>query len=283
MEMKLDFKHRRWTFLLVIGSVLLTSLGFTAAPAALITQTACASTYTVQSGDTLGSIAVLCGTNLSALEQANTQITNFSLIFPGEQINIPSGAVIPVTGGSGTYTVVSGDTLGRIASNAGVTLAALEAVNPQITNPSLIFVGEVINLPAGAVIPVTGGGGTVVTPVPGGSSYTVVSGDTLSSIAVNAGVSLAALEAVNPQITNASLIFVGEVINLPSGAVIPVTGGGGPVVTPVPGGSSYTVVSGDTLSRIAANFGVTLAALEAANPQITNFSLIFPGNVITIP
>jgi len=281
MKMNLDFKHRLWTFLLIIGSVLLTTMGFTAAPASAVVQTSCGSTYIVQSGDTLGSIAVLCGTSLSALEAANSQITNFSLIFTGEQINIPSSAVIPVTGGSGTYTVVSGDTLSSIAVNAGVTLAALEAANPQITVPSLIFVGEVINLPSGAVIPVTGGT-AVPTPVPGGSTYTVVSGDTLSRIAVNAGVSLAALEAVNPQITNASLIFVGEVINLPSGAVIPVTGGT-PVPTPLPGTKTYTVISGDTLSSIAANFGVTLGALEATNPQITNFSLIFPGNILNIP
>ncbi|MDR3573317.1 MAG: LysM peptidoglycan-binding domain-containing protein [Anaerolineaceae bacterium] len=281
MKMKLDFKPRRWTLLLVIGSVLLTTMGFTAAPAAAVLQATCGSTYIVQSGDTLSSIAVLCGTSLSALESANTQITDVSLIFAGEQINIPSGAVIPVTGGSGTYTVIAGDTLSSIAVNAGVTLAALEAVNPQITNPSLIFIGEVINLPSGAVIPVTGGT-AVPTPVPGGSTYIVVSGDTMSNIAVNAGVTLAALEAVNPQITDPSQIFVGEVINLPSGAVIPVTGGTA-VPTAVPGGSTYTVVSGDTLSSIAARFGVTLSALEASNPQITNPSLIFPGNVINIP
>jgi LysM repeat protein len=281
MKVKLDFKHRRWTYLLVIGSVLLTTMGFTAAPVLAVTQTSCGSTYIVQSGDTMASIAVLCGTTLSGLEFVNSQITDFNQIFTGEQINIPSTAVIPVTGGSGTYTVQSGDSLSSIAVNAGVTLAALESVNPQITNPSLIFVGEVINLPSGAVIPVTGGT-AVPTPAPGTNTYTVVSGDTLSSIAVNAGVTLAALEAANPQITNANTIFVGDVINLPAGAVIPVTGGTA-VPTPAPGSTSYTVVSGDTLSTIAANFGVTLSALEAANPQITNFSLIFPGNIINIP
>jgi LysM repeat protein len=213
MKMKLDFKHRRWTFLLVIGSVLLTTMGFTAAPAAVVSQTTCASTYIVQSGDTFGNIAVNCGVSLSALEQGNTQIPNYSLIYPGELINIPSGAVIPVTGGSGSYTVISGDTLSSIAVNAGVSLSSLEAVNPQITNPSQIFVGEVINLPSGAVIPVTGG--TVPTPVPGSKTYTVLSGDTLSSIAANFGVTLGGLEAANPQITNPSLIFPGDILNIP--------------------------------------------------------------------
>ncbi|HMD90152.1 MAG TPA: LysM peptidoglycan-binding domain-containing protein [Anaerolineaceae bacterium] len=214
MKTKLDFKHRRWPFLLFIGSVLLTTMGFTTAPVAAVAQTACGSAYTVQSGDTLGGIAVNCGTSLSALEQANTQIPNFSLIYPGEQINIPSGAVIPVTGGAGTYTVLSGDTLSGIAVNAGVSLAALEAANPQITNPDQIFVGEVINLPSGAVIPITGGT-AVPTPVPGSKTYTVVAGDTLSSIAANNGVTLGVLEAANPQITNPSLIYPGNVINIP--------------------------------------------------------------------
>jgi len=216
MKTNFDFKHYRLAFILIMAGALLATMGFTAAPVSAITQTACSSTYVVQSGDTLGSIAVACGTSLSALEQTNTQIPNYSLIYPGEVINISTSAVIPITGGTGTYTVVSGDTLGSIAANAGVSLAALEAANPQITNPDLIYVGQVINLSSGAVIPVTGGGGpVVVTPVTGTSTYTVVSGDTLSSIAANHGITLGALEAANTQITNPSLIYPGNVINIP--------------------------------------------------------------------
>ena len=44
----------------------------------------------------------------------------------------------------------------------------------------------------------------------------------------------------------------------------------------------YRVQSGDTLSKIAAHFGVSLAAIEAANPQI-NPNLIFVGQLITVP
>ena len=47
--------------------------------------------------------------------------------------------------------------------------------------------------------------------------------------------------------------------------------------------STYVVKPGDTLSGIAQMFGVGLAALEAANPQIPDFNLIFPGQVINIP
>lgn len=46
---------------------------------------------------------------------------------------------------------------------------------------------------------------------------------------------------------------------------------------------NYTVRRGDTLSEIAANHGVSLAALEAANPQIRNFDLIYPDQKIHLP
>ena len=47
--------------------------------------------------------------------------------------------------------------------------------------------------------------------------------------------------------------------------------------------ATYTVRPGDTLSEIAERFGVSLDALIAANPQITDPDRIFPGQVIVIP
>jgi tyrosinase len=150
-----------------------------------------------------------------------------------------------------TYVVKKGDTLSGIAEKFGVTLAALEAANPQITNPDLIFPGQVVVIPSG--------------PYPPPGTYVVQPGDTLSGIAEKFGVTLAALEAANPQITNPDLIFPGQVVHIP------------------PKVKTYVVQPGDTLSGIAEKFGVTLAALEAANPQITNPDLIFPGQVVKIP
>ena len=45
-----------------------------------------------------------------------------------------------------TYKVVKGDTLSAIAKKYGITLAQLKKLNPQITNPNLIKVGQVINI-----------------------------------------------------------------------------------------------------------------------------------------
>lgn len=47
--------------------------------------------------------------------------------------------------------------------------------------------------------------------------------------------------------------------------------------------AAYTVKKGDTLWGIAKKYGVTLAALIAANPQIKNPNLIYAGNQVRIP
>ena len=44
----------------------------------------------------------------------------------------------------------------------------------------------------------------------------------------------------------------------------------------------YTVVKGDTLSKIAKNNGVSLAQLLTWNSQIKNPNLILPGQIITV-
>ena len=46
-----------------------------------------------------------------------------------------------------TYVVKAGDTLSKIATRNGITLAQLLKLNPSITNPNKITVGDKINLP----------------------------------------------------------------------------------------------------------------------------------------
>jgi spore coat assembly protein SafA len=127
--------------------------------------------------------------------------------------------------------------------------------------------GELSGAPAPAPSPGNNGG----TPSTRGGDYTVRSGDTLSGIAQRNGVSFSSLIAANPQISNPNLIYVGQTVHLPGGSQ-----GGNPV-------SNHTVQRGETLSGIAAQNGVSLAALIGANPQISNPNLIYPGQVIHIP
>lgn len=63
----------------------------------------------------------------------------------------PTSAPVPTsTPISGTvwYTVRLGDSLGAIAASRRITLAALIAVNPEITNPNLIYVSQRIRIPS---------------------------------------------------------------------------------------------------------------------------------------
>jgi LysM domain len=48
------------------------------------------------------------------------------------------------------YLVQPGDTLSGIAASHGASLAAVEAANPQVANPNLIYAGQSIKIPEGS-------------------------------------------------------------------------------------------------------------------------------------
>jgi len=173
-------------------------------PGALISGNNGYSTYIVMRGDTLKSLANRFGTSMDVLVSLNVDITNINVIYEGQRMVVPSGSGVPSTpppvtpppASGQTYTVQRGDTLRKIADRLNTTVDAILQVNSQIYNPNLIYVGQVINLPAGL------------------SSYVVQYGDTLKIIAARFGTSWENLLALNPQITNADLIYVGQVIRL---------------------------------------------------------------------
>lgn len=141
--------RRVFQFLLVL-TVLLASFG-SVRPA--LAWSNCASYITVQWGDTLSGIAAQCGTTVNAIRAANPGLGWW--VYAGQVLYIPTGSTTPGNQPSygGTYVVQVGDTLGKIAGRVGCSLSALLAVNPQIQNPSLIYAGQVINLPSGATVP----------------------------------------------------------------------------------------------------------------------------------
>ena len=96
--------------------------------------------------------------------------------------------------------------------------------------------------------------------------YTVKRGDTLGQIAIEHDVSLADLIEAN-NISNPNLIHIGQVL------VIPGEEGEPDVI--------HVVKRGDTLRKIAANYGATVAGLAAVN-DISNPNLIHIGQQIII-
>ena len=57
----------------------------------------------------------------------------------------------------------------------------------------------------------------------------------------------------------------------------------GALAVGVSAAESYTVRSGDSLWKIAVKYEIGLSEIKSANPQIANFDLIYPGQVINIP
>ncbi len=112
-----------------------------------------------------------------------------------------------------------------------------------------------------------------------GSEYVVVQGDTLGKIAKKNGVTLKALEAANPGVIPTKL-KIGQKLSLPAptaGAVAPATAAGADAAA----GETYTVKSGDTLTKIAKQYGTTVKALESENSLST--TKIKVGQKLKIP
>jgi LysM repeat protein len=117
------------------------------------------------------------------------------------------------------------------------------------------------------------------TPTAGATTYAVARGDTLGGIAKKFNVSLKALSEANPTV-QATKLQIGQKLqipasNAPAGTVAPTAIEGAAQTT------TYTVKSGDTLTKIATHFGVPLKALRAANNLKTDSIKV--GQKLKIP
>ena len=102
------------------------------------------------------------------------------------------------TGNTQTHIVQSGDTLSGIASNWGTNWQELARQN-SLSNPNMIYSGQVIRF--------TGGQSGVAS-----RTYTLRSGDNLSSIASRLGTTVQSLVSMNG-ISNPNLIYAGQTLN----------------------------------------------------------------------
>ncbi|MCH5277433.1 MAG: LysM peptidoglycan-binding domain-containing protein [Desulfovibrionaceae bacterium] len=221
----------------------------------------------------------------------------------------PAGAAIPR--GAATHTVQRGDTLASLSRRYGVSVAAISAANPGLANPRSLRAGQVLNLPGAS----TGAAGS--TAVAGSAAtapdraaqanaqavadtgagtpatHTVRPGDTLASLARYYGVSMGAISAANPGLADPHSLRVGQVLNVPGASAVSQAGADSSVKK-VParastaasgagrGVTTHTVRRGDTLASLSRRYGVSVAALSAANPQLNPRSLRV-GQTITVP
>jgi LysM repeat protein len=125
-----------------------------------------------------------------------------------------------------------------------------------------------------------------VTPAPagGGTEYTVVHGDSFYTIGKKNGVSIKAIEDANPGVDPKKL-KVGQKLQIPASAGGSAAATGAPVesdnTAAAPSSATYTVKSGDTLTRIAKTHGTTVKAIKAENNLTTD--RIKVGQKLKIP
>ena len=113
--------------------------------------------------------------------------------------------------------------------------------------------------------------GLVTAGSPGWGLYTIRDGDTLGDIAARYGTTVAHLVEVNRLPGNGSLIIAGRTLQVPGGSG---SGSGG--------ARSHLVVPGDTLSGIAARYGVSQADVTRAN-NLPSSNVVVLGATLRIP
>ena len=184
--------------------------------------------YVVQNGDSLWKIANKYGITVDELKNLNG-LTNNNLTV-GQILEIPGNS--DDSNNSGTYTVKSGDSLWKIANQYGLTVAELKALNGLTSD----------NLSVGQVLKVTDNNS---------NTYTVKAGDSLWNIANKYGITVDELKKLNGLTSNA--LMIGQVLKIPGNSDDSNNSG------------TYTVKSGDSLWKIANQYGLTVAELKALN------------------
>ncbi|MEA2433652.1 MAG: hypothetical protein QOG54_1109 [Actinomycetota bacterium] len=163
---------------------------------------------------------------------------------------------------AGTYRVRPGDTLSRIATAHHTTVASLARRN-HLSDPNLIYVGKALKVPGG---------------ISSGSSapsvHVVRSGETLSAIAAHYGTTALAIARAN-HIADPNMIV--------TGARLRIGGSNSAGASSVPSTArTHVVLSGETLSDIAARYGTSIDSIVNAN-NLANANLIVVGQRLNIP
>ena len=165
------------------------------------------------------------------------------------------GETIPKNQLEGTYTVKSGDSLWSIANKYATTVNELKALNNLTSNN--LQIGQVLKVP------------TETTNIES-NTYTVKAGDSLWNIAGRYGTTVNELKVLNNLATNN--LQIGQVLRVPSSE-------SGDTGTQT--GTTYTVKSGDSLWKIANNYGTTVNQIKTLN-GLTSDNLSI-GQTLLIP
>lgn len=166
------------------------------------------------------------------------------------------------------HRVQKGENPSTIAKKYKITVEDIQVAN-NIRNVKSLQVGQKLKIP-------TNGKNVEITQA-ATISHTIQKGDTLASIAKQYQVDLETLKASN-KIKKANNLQIGQTINVPVKSV---------KVASAQGASSdkkmrtYRVKRGDSLSKIAASFGVSVSQLQQWN-NFDSGTMLYPGSRITV-
>ena len=250
-----------------------------------------AETYTVKSGDSLWGIATKHGCSVNDLKSWNHLSSN--LIHVGQKLVIGQKKSTvqqqqekkepQQTTSNETYTVKSGDSLWKIATNHNMSVSQLKNLN-KLSN-DMIFVGQkLVVSEKKQSAPSQNQNKPSQSQVTKPSTYTVKSGDSVWKIAHECGMSMNELVSLNGIKNN--LIFPGQVLKVKAGAkaenVSKSETSGSKNQNAASNGSSstYTVKSGDSVWKISHEHGMSMDELKSLNGLKDN--LIIPGQVLKI-
>ncbi len=221
--------------------------------------------YTIQPSDNLHAIASAYGIPLSSLVAMNPTSSSQSSITVSQIINVPlSSPISPISttpatsqpsstpgnnGAYSTYIVVSRDNFYGIAATNSIPVSSLMAANPVVTNPALISVSQLINLPS---------------PGLGARAHEE-----------NSAVVEARDNECRAQTSSTSALAPQPIIQSnPTSAP--------PSQASRSSNEEFTVYVGEDLVQVASQYNIPLASLTAGNPSIAPTASLSLGQVVWI-
>ncbi|MDF7806764.1 LysM peptidoglycan-binding domain-containing protein [Pontiellaceae bacterium B12219] len=151
-----------------------------------------------------------------AYEEDTTMVYDDAIILESTSTYVePSKSSAPY-GQTEIYIVQKGDMLSQLAVDFDTTTATLVEMN-GLSNPDVLYVGQELSVPAGRKNSKTTSKPTG--SVKKGGSYIIQKGDTLSEIALAAGVSIDDLRSLNG--IKGDTIMAGEELSIPSYGKVP--------------------------------------------------------------
>lgn len=244
--------------------------------------------YTVQSGDTLSSVAIQFGTTMERVRQLNRLIEDD--LYVGQILQMPytegvtAEGIPTATPEPYRHVVAEGSNLSIIAESYGVSEVAIMEAN-ELSNPNSIYVGQSLIIPgyatAVSTTPSTTAGsqsdgqtsvGTTAETALSNVQHIVQPGDTLYAIAEIYGVDAAVLIDAN-NIANGNQLRVGQQLEIPGVTQLDAARARGRV---------HVIQSGENLSAIANLYGVTAEEIITLN-GIDNPDTIYVGQQLVIP